>query len=75
MTDLEMIEASRQFVLALQAICDRSNLSPDDRVALASMALPEFIAQQVGGFAAVDQLRNVADLMERQVLDEARAKH
>ena len=69
MTDQDMIDSSRALVVALMQISDSKGFGVEDRVAFACMALPEFIAQQIGPVAMIERLRNVADVMERQFLN------
>jgi hypothetical protein len=44
-------------------------MSPDEVANLTGAALAEIIAQQIGPFGAVERLRDIADALEKQVLD------
>lgn len=68
MTDHEMIESSRNLVTAIDAIADSKGLDGGDRAALATMALSELLARWLGPVGAVERMRDVADLLERQTL-------
>jgi hypothetical protein len=51
--------------------CDRfatMGMPPEDAANLATAALSEIIAQQLGPFAAIERLRDAADVLERQLL-------
>lgn len=51
--------------------CDRfarMGMPPEDAANLATAALSEIIAQQIGPMGAVERLRDAADVLERQLL-------
>lgn len=69
MTDTAFLQSARAIVQYLDHAADQRALSPDDRCALASIAIVEFLSRHKRSpVAAVEYLRTVADLMERQYL-------
>lgn len=69
MTDQDLIDSSRELVAALEMLCEQKGVTGHDRVAFASMALPEFLAQHLGPVGAIEHLRTLADHLERQFLN------
>ncbi len=63
-----MIETSRQLALAVLAIGERKGMSRADVAELAQMALGEVLAQHLGLVGAVERLRDLADVIERDLL-------
>ena len=64
-----ILESGRSIAEAIDEICTRKNFSVDERVLTAQCALTELMAKHEGPAAAVGQLRNLADILERQILD------
>lgn len=69
-------ETDEAFTTAARSIagtfCDRfarMGMAPDEIANLATAALVEIAAQQLGPFGAVNRLRDAADVLERQLLD------
>lgn len=73
MTDQELKDSGRSIALGLLELCKRKGASGDDVTALATNALIEVLGQQIGdAFAVVERLRTLADIMEKQVISDAR---
>ena len=71
-------ETDEQFIIAARAIAttllDRFahfGLSSDEIANLCGAAFGEVLAQQLGPFGAVERMRDIADTLEKQVLDDA----
>ena len=80
MTDLTP-KTPEQFVAASKAIAGsyldmvaRQGLAPQDAANLFCAAIGEVLGQQIGPVEAIDRLRDVADILERQLL-ETRTTH
>lgn len=71
MTDQEMTEAARSICVVFDMIAAARGLGGGDRVALASMALSEWMAQHLGPVGAVSHLRDVADRLESELIAQA----
>lgn len=63
-----ILESGRSIAAAIDELCTRKNFSVDEWVLTAQVALTEIMAKHEGPAAAVDQLRNLADILERQIL-------
>lgn len=75
MTDEELNESSRAIALGLIEMSARKGLVGDVVTALYTNALLELLGQQLGSvFAVVERLRDVADIVERQALQETVGK-
>jgi len=72
MTDEQFTLVSRAMATEFSNTVARSGMSPDDAVNLAGASLAEIMAQQLGIFGAVNRLRDLADVMEKQAIDDAR---
>lgn len=72
MTDEQFTLVSRAMATAYSDTVARSGMSPDDATNLAGASLAEIMAQQLGVFGAVNRLRDLADVLEKQALEEAR---
>ena len=75
MTDLtakQFTTTAKHIAATLLGEADACNLSRDDTANLAGSALLEVLAQTLGPFGAVERLRSIADVAERQVLDQMR---
>ena len=68
MTEDQMIASSRAIVVAIEHAADVRGLETGDRVALAGMALSEWVAQHCGPVGAVEYLRDLADTIEGELL-------
>ena len=64
----EMIATSRQLALAVLAIGQRKGLPGGDLAELAMMAMGEVMLQNLGPVVTVDRLRDLADVIERDLL-------
>lgn len=71
-------ETDEQFAIAAKALAGthidrfaRLGMSPDEIANLFGAAALEVLAQQLGPFGAVERLRQIADVAEKQVLDTA----
>lgn len=69
-------DTDKAFTAAARSIagtfCDRlarMGMAPDEIANLATAALSEIVAQQLGPFGAVNRLRDAADVLERQLLE------
>ena len=69
MTDKIILESGRAIATAIDELCTRKNFSVDERVMTAQVALTEIMAKWEGPGAAIDQLRNLADILESQILN------
>ena len=69
MSDKIILESGRNIAAAINEICTRKNFSVDERVMTAQVALTEIMAKWEGPGAAIDQLRNLADILESQILN------
>jgi len=67
--DKIVLESGRSIALAIDTLCTRKNFSVDERVMTAQIALTEIMAKWEGKLEAIEQLRNLADILERQILN------
>jgi hypothetical protein len=63
-----ILESGRSIAAAIDELCTRKNFSVDERVMTAQVALTEIMAKWEGQAKAIEQLRNLADILERQVM-------
>lgn len=68
MTDREFRATARTMTIAFLAACQRGGRDSDDAAALAGAALAETLGQLLGPVGAVERLRDLADVFERQLL-------
>lgn len=68
-TDKQFISAAR--ILANEHIdrFARMGMSPDETANLFGAAMLEVLAHQLGPYGAVDRLRSMADVAEKQLID------
>jgi len=66
------IDSSRQLTMFLLARCAKLGLDRDDTANLLCASTGEALAQTLGGVQAVERLRDVADLLERSILQTAK---
>lgn len=71
LTDDQFAQATRGMAFAIMDLGHQLNLSDDDLCNMAGAALAEVAGQKFGPFAAVERLRQIADVMERQVMQDA----
>lgn len=72
-TDTEFTEASRLWALAMLGMLDRVPVDGEQATNLLAAAFGEVLAQRLGGIPqAVERMRLLADLWERQALDDMR---
>ncbi|WP_298190971.1 hypothetical protein [Novosphingobium sp.] len=64
----EMIATSRQLALAVLAIGQRKGMPGGDLAELAAMAMGEVMLQHLGLVGTVERLRDLADVIERDLL-------
>lgn len=69
MTDQEIISTSRQLVIAIETVATRHKMDEKDTMALACMAVSEMLAARLGQVGAIEHLRDVADTLERRLLN------
>jgi hypothetical protein len=67
MEDSQMVSSARQIAVAIETLGEKHHLDRDDRVALATMALTEFLAQHLGPLGCIARLRTVADSLEGEI--------
>ena len=67
--DKIVLESGRSIAQAIDTLCTRKNFSVDERVMTAQIALTEIMARWEGKLEAIEQLRNLADILERQILN------
>lgn len=73
MSDQDTFKAgTRLLALALIRSCEKHGANDDETVAYISAALGEAICQKLGIGNAIDHLRNMADIIERQALQSGR---
>lgn len=65
--------AARSIALPWAAKISREGWPPDEACNLLIAAIAEVVAQQLGPVRAVERLRDVADVLEAQLLDQGRA--
>lgn len=63
-----MIATSRQLALAVLAIGQRKGMPSGDLAELAVMAMGEVMLQHLGLVGTVERLRDLADVIERDLL-------
>lgn len=68
-TDDQFLRAARGIAVGFINHCARLGMSPDETANLVGAALAEVLGQQLGPFGAVSRLRDMADVLEGQVLD------
>lgn len=66
LTEQQFIAVSRSITTSLLDSAARHHLSPADTAKVAGGGLAEVMAQQIGIPATVEQLRNLADILELQ---------
>lgn len=71
-TDAAFVVAVRSIALPWLDFFARQKTAPDDAANLMIAALVEFVAQQVGPVRTVERLRDAADLLEAQLLDQGK---
>jgi hypothetical protein len=72
LTDSEFTATARTMALGVLRACQEQRLSSDTAAALAGAALTEALGQLLGPVAAIERLRDMADLFEAQCLGEMR---
>lgn len=68
MTEQQFLKTSRGLALGILTACRARTFSKDDTAAVASAALVETLGQLFGPVGAVERLRDIADVVERQLL-------
>ena len=69
-TDEQFIIASRAVAMTFQERFTAMGMTPDEVANMSGGALAEVLAQQLGSACAVERLRQIADLLERQLFNE-----
>jgi hypothetical protein len=69
MTEQQFIDSSRQLALAVLKVCERHEINGATGAKLACAALGEAVAQMIGPVQAIERIRDVADLLEADILD------
>lgn len=64
---------ARGLACVILLVNERRGVRGDDAANIAGAALGEVLGQYLGGFGAVNRLRDIADILERQCLEEHRA--
>lgn len=73
MTSDEKNQLSRTTAIGLIELCKRKGASGDEITSIATNALIELLGQRLGNvFRVVERLRDLADICERQALDEGK---
>ena len=73
LTDDEFNAAARQWAVTLLGMLDRLPVEGDQAIKMLSAAFSEVLAQRLGGIPqAVERMRLMADVWERQALDDLR---
>lgn len=70
LTDRQFAATSRGLALGILAACQARQMTRDDMAAISSAALIEALGQLLGPMGAVDRLRDLADVMENQLIQE-----
>ena len=69
MTDEQFITNSRLLGIFVLKACEAKQMTRDEAASTAACALMEALGQLLGPVRAVNRLRDLADLAERQYLD------
>lgn len=70
LTDKQFTATARTIAIGILAACHQKEIPADETAAIAGAALFEVLGQILGPIAAVNHLRDIADLTERKLLDE-----
>lgn len=69
MNDQTLIANSRQLVIAIETVAQRHRLTDADTVSLCCITISEMLAGKLGPVGAIEHLRDVADALERHLLN------
>ena len=72
-TEQQFKASARAIGSALILACERKHILTEDISQVVGAAMAEVLATYLGPLGAVERLRDLADLIERQYLDEAAA--
>jgi len=72
MAETDFMDSVRAIATGLQTLVESKGIEGDDVTAMVSSALLEVLGQRLGVFGAVERLRMLADIAERQALSDAR---
>ena len=70
-SEQEFKTSARAIGSALILACERKHIPTDDISQVVGAAMAEVLAAYLGPLGAVERLRDLADLIERQCFDEA----
>ena len=70
-TDEQFTQAANILANAFLDKFARMALSPDEVANISGAALGTILANMLGPFGAVERMRDIADTLEKQVLDDA----
>lgn len=71
LTDEQFAASSRLLALSLARSCESRGIPADEAAGVLSAAFLELLGQWLGPVGAVERLRDLADIAERQVFDDA----
>jgi hypothetical protein len=63
-----ILDSGHAITEAIDTICTRKNFSVDERVLIMQIAMAETLNRWEGPVDAIEGLRNLADVLEQQVL-------
>lgn len=69
LTDKQFTATAKTIVCALMHQAQVKGLDADTTANLAGAALGEVLAQSIGPYGAVERLRDIADVMENQIMN------
>ena len=75
MTDEQFGTAVHVLSASLSAALERRAIPQAEASKVLTATVAQCLAQQIGPVAAIERLRDMADLMEAQILQENRATH
>lgn len=75
MTDEQFAGAVQALSLSLTMMIERRGVPHADVNKVLTATLAQCLAQAIGPDAAIERLRDYADIMERQIWDESGQKH
>lgn len=75
MTDEQFAGAVHALSLALTMAIERRGIPQEEIGKVVTGTLAQCLAQNIGPVPAIERLRDIADLMERQIMDAQQVRH